>query len=693
MDSLQLNRTTASQAMRLEDLATNPMRPRDPARSPAYFELLRSRRSLPVSRRRQDFLDIYHDEKVVIVTAATGSGKTTQIPQFILYDEWQSGLNVACTQPRRLAASSVATRVAEEMSVPAGPGGRVSCPSCVIVDEAHERTKATDILMALLKNAIAKRSHLKVVIISATLDTTKFQTFFDGAKSFEISGRAHPRGILLFLTSASEIEQFCSKLRDEIERLHVLSAYSGLTPAKQAEVFDKSPGNLRKCIVATNVAETSLTIDGIVYVVDTGLVKQAGYNPRVALNQLFTSTISQASAIQRTGRASRTQPGTCFRLYTEETYEVDFLRAAPSGYSLRFDLLIPLHPEVYLRGLQEFACYGFHRSQRGQVPTQAGMLPGCLSTSYGTMPWLRAINLAVPPRYLALLPSQVHSRSTRFSCAPMGHDMLLTGLACPMSDHITQLNVLHAYVRAETEGEDMDRWCHELFVNKRVLDKTLEIRNQLLSLVNILLGPIIGLDFGEGEGYFTRILKALARSMFWRVAIRDPGNKAAKGGAIIKNDQNLYRAVHGNHPAGLHPDSALVGIKHEWVIFDAFMHSGKQYMETVTAVELEWLIDLPYFQDTQLARRRNGELRQPCVKASSTKPEQRHHKLPLELSIARTSFSPFSLRVRASFFRWTTTMRPPFFPSDYKTIGASHVPFRDDNGASPFYSCDDRRSA
>ncbi|KAM5345014.1 hypothetical protein ACJ41O_010876 [Fusarium nematophilum] len=632
MDSLQLNRTTASQAMRLEDLATNPMRPRDPARSPAYFELLRSRRSLPVSRRRQDFLDIYHDEKVVIVTAATGSGKTTQIPQFILYDEWQSGLNVACTQPRRLAASSVATRVAEEMSVPAGPGGR----SCVIVDEAHERTKATDILMALLKNAIAKRSHLKVVIISATLDTTKFQTFFDGATPHYPSSALYTikhihesmpaGGILLFLTSASEIEQFCSKLRDEIERLHVLSAYSGLTPAKQAEVFDKSPGNLRKCIVATNVAETSLTIDGIVYVVDTGLVKQAGYNPRVALNQLFTSTISQASAIQRTGRASRTQPGTCFRLYTEETYEVDFLRAAPSGYS-------------------------------------------------------------------PLLPSQVHSRSTRFSCAPMGHDMLLTGLACPMSDHITQLNVLHAYVRAETEGEDMDRWCHELFVNKRVLDKTLEIRNQLLSLVNILLGPIIGLDFGEGEGYFTRILKALARSMFWRVAIRDPGNKAAKGGAIIKNDQNLYRAVHGNHPAGLHPDSALVGIKHEWVIFDAFMHSGKQYMETVTAVELEWLIDLPYFQDTQLARRRNGELRQPCVKASSTKPEQRHHKLPLELSIARTSFSPFSLRVRASFFRWTTTMRPPFFPSDYKTIGASHVPFRDDNGASPFYSCDDRRSA
>ena len=244
--------------------------------------------------------------------------------------------------------------------------------STIILDEAHERTLATDILMGLLKGLVKKRKDLKLIVMSATLDALKFQKYFtiddEPAPLFKVPGRTHPveifytqepepdyveaairtvlmihraedpGDILLFLTGEEEIEDACRKIKieaddltanspDTVGPLTCIPLYSSLPPQQQQRIFDPAPPPRvpdgppgRKVIISTNIAETSLTIDGIVYVVDPGFSKQKLYNPRIRVESLLVSPISKASAQQRAGRAGRTRPGKCFRLYTEKDF-------------------------------------------------------------------------------------------------------------------------------------------------------------------------------------------------------------------------------------------------------------------------------------------------------------------------------------------------------------------------------------
>lgn len=290
----------------------------------------------------------------------------------------------------------------------------------IVLDEAHERTLATDILFGLLKEVLEKRKDLKIVVMSATLNAERFQEYFSGAPLLDVPGRMFPveilytprpvtdylraaidtvvqihkdeaeGDILLFLTGEEEIEQACFTIREEVKQLgkdagkmSVIPLYSSLPPHQQQEIFEPAPGvgpngkPGRKCVVSTNIAETSLTIDGIVYVVDPGFSKQKIYNPRLRVESLLVSPISRASCKQRAGRAGRTRPGKCYRLFTEQSFEKDlqestypeilrsnlgsvvlYLKKLGINDLVHFDYMDPPAPETLMRALEQLNYLG-----------------------------------------------------------------------------------------------------------------------------------------------------------------------------------------------------------------------------------------------------------------------------------------------------------------------------------------------
>jgi pre-mRNA-splicing factor ATP-dependent RNA helicase DHX38/PRP16 len=319
----------------------------------------------------------------------TGSGKTTQLTQFLYEDGYgKSGL-IGCTQPRRVAAMSVAKRVSEEMECRLGGivgyairfedctskdtvikymtdgvllreslnEPDVDRYSCIIMDEAHERALNTDVLMGLFKKVLARRRDLKLIVTSATMNSKRFSDFYGGAPEFFIPGRTFPvdvmfhrspvedyvdqavqqvlaihvsmgpGDILVFMTGQEDIEVTCELIQERLNalndppKLSILPIYSQMPADLQAKIFDKAAPGVRKVIVATNIAETSLTVDGIMYVVDAGYSKLKVYNPRMGMDTLQITPISQANASQRAGRAGRTGPGKAFHLFTEAAFK------------------------------------------------------------------------------------------------------------------------------------------------------------------------------------------------------------------------------------------------------------------------------------------------------------------------------------------------------------------------------------
>jgi ATP-dependent helicase HrpA len=332
---------------------------------------------LPVSARREDLLAAIGSSQVVVVAGETGSGKTTQLPKLCL----ELGRErIAHTQPRRIAARSVAERIAEELAVPLGRevgyavrfNDRSSRDSrvrvmtdglllaeiqhdrllrrydTVIVDEAHERSLNVDFLLGYLKSILPRRADLKVIVTSATIDPERFAAHFDGAPVVEVSGRTYPvevryepvaedgdvldtvadavdeltrcgpGDVLVFLSGEREIRDAADLLQGRLPDLDVLPLYARLSSAEQHRVFE--PGPRRRVVLATNVAETSLTVPGIRYVVDPGTARISRYSARLKVQRLPIEPVSQASADQRKGRYGRTAPGICVRLYSEEDY-------------------------------------------------------------------------------------------------------------------------------------------------------------------------------------------------------------------------------------------------------------------------------------------------------------------------------------------------------------------------------------
>lgn len=672
------HKTTAAEAEKLENAAMNPFTGKK--YSEKYFGILKVRRELPVHSQRAEFLKIYQKNQIMVFVGETGSGKTTQIPQFVLFDEMPhlQDTQVACTQPRRVAAMSVAQRVAEEMDVKLGEEVGYSIRfenktsnktilkymtdgmllreamedhdlkrySCIILDEAHERTLATDILMGLLKQVIKRRPDLKIIIMSATLDAEKFQKYFNEAPLLAVPGRTHPveiyytpefqrdyldsairtvlqihateeKGdILLFLTGEDEIEDAVRKISlegDQLIReqgcgpLSVYPLYGSLPPHQQQRIFDPAPESHngrpgRKVIISTNIAETSLTIDGIVYVVDPGFSKQKVYNPRIRVESLLVSPISKASAQQRAGRAGRTRPGKCFRLYTEEAFKKELieqsypeiLRSNLSSTVLElkklgiddlvhFDFMDPPAPETMMRALEELnflACLdddgnltplGRLASQFPLDPMLAVMLIGSPEFQCSEEILSIVAMLSVPSVFIR--PSKDKKRA----------DDCKNIFAHPDGDHLTLLNVYHAFKSDEAYQSGINKWCRDNYLNYRSLSAGDNIRNQLERLMiryNLELNTI---DY-DSPKYFDNIRKALAAGFFMQAAKKRSGGK---GYITVKDNQDVL----------IHP-STVLGHDSEWVIYNEFVLTSKNYIRTVTSVRPEWLIELaPAYYD------------------------------------------------------------------------------------------------
>lgn len=349
---------------------------------PTYSE------DLPIHARREEIIRAIQENQVVVIAGETGSGKTTQIPKFLIdAGLGQKGL-IGCTQPRRVAALSVAQRIAEEFGVTYGEavGAKIrftdqtrkdtaikvmtdgillneiqddpllSAYEAIVIDEAHERSLNIDFILGFLRNLSKQRKDLKIIITSATIDTEAFSQAFDGAPIIEVSGRMYPvemiyrpieeiledAGDLTFIEAAAEViseiidgnregdllvfvpgERDIHELRRKLEDTRarscdILPLYGRLANADQQRIFH--PSGRRRIILSTNIAETSLTVPGIRYVVDTGLARVSRYSPHSRTQRLPIEPIAQSSADQRKGRCGRVSNGICYRLYSEQDF-------------------------------------------------------------------------------------------------------------------------------------------------------------------------------------------------------------------------------------------------------------------------------------------------------------------------------------------------------------------------------------
>ncbi|KAI0989931.1 hypothetical protein GJ496_011101 [Pomphorhynchus laevis] len=335
------------------------------------------REFLPIFAVKEQLMNVIRENIIIVVVGETGSGKTTQLTQYLVEEGYNNNGMIGCTQPRRVAAMSVAKRVADEMNVKLGDdvGYAIRFEDCtsnktiikymtdgillrenlaesdldrysaIIMDEAHERSLNTDVLFGLLREVVARRHDLKLIITSATLESEKFSNFFGCVPIFHIPGRTFPveklfskfvvddyveqsvkqaiqihlglgeGDILIFMPGQEDIEVACELIEERLLKLEnakplsVLPIYSQLPSDMQAKIFQRAVGGIRKCVVATNIAETSLTVDGIIYVIDAGYCKMKVYNPKIGMDALQVFPISQANSEQRAGRAGRTKPG------------------------------------------------------------------------------------------------------------------------------------------------------------------------------------------------------------------------------------------------------------------------------------------------------------------------------------------------------------------------------------------------
>ncbi|XP_031828952.1 ATP-dependent RNA helicase pea [Nomia melanderi] len=618
--------------------------------------LLEQRQSLPIYKLRDDLVKAVTDNQILIVIGETGSGKTTQITQYLAEAGFTARGKIGCTQPRRVAAMSVAKRVAEEFGCRLGQevGYTIRFEDCtgpetnikymtdgmllreclmdldlktysvIMLDEAHERTIHTDVLFGLLKQAVGRRPDLKLIVTSATLDAVKFSQYFFEAPIFTIPGRTFevevmytkepetdyldaalitvmqihlrepPGDILLFLTGQEEIDTACEILYErmkslgpDVPELIILPVYSALPSEMQTRIFEPAPPGSRKVVIATNIAETSLTIDGIYYVVDPGFVKQKVYNSKTGMDSLIVTPISQAAAKQRAGRAGRTGPGKCYRLYTERAYRDEML-PTPVPEIQRTNLATTVL-QLKTMGINDLLHFDFMDAPPVESLIMALESLHSLSAldNEGLLTRLgrRMAEFPLEPNLSKMLIMSVHLQCsdeilTIVSMLSVQNvfyrpkdkqalaDQKKAKFNQPEGDHLTLLAVYNSW----RNNKFSNAWCYENFVQIRTLKRAQDVRKQLLGIMDRHK-----LDVVSAGKNTVRIQKAVCSGFFRNAAKKDP--------------QEGYRTLVDSQVVYIHPSSALFNRQPEWVIYHELVQTTKEYMREVTTIDPKWLVE------------------------------------------------------------------------------------------------------
>lgn len=639
------------------------------------------RQSLPIYKLKKELVQACHENQVLVVIGETGSGKTTQVTQYLAEAGYTTKGKIGCTQPRRVAAMSVAKRVAEEFGCRLGEevGYAIRFEDCtspetvikymtdgmllreilidedlsqysvIMLDEAHERTIHTDVLFGLLKQLVKRRPDLRLIVTSATLDAEKFSGYFFNCNIFTIPGRtfpveilytkqpesdyldaslitvlqihlSEPEGdILLFLTGQEEIDYACQCLYERMKglgknvpELIILPVYSALPSEMQSRIFDPAPPGKRKVVVATNIAEASLTIDGIFYVIDPGFAKQNVYNPKQGLDSLVITPISQASAKQRAGRAGRTGPGKCYRLYTESAFHNEMsptsipeiqrinlgmttlnLKAMGINDLLSFDFMDPPTPQALISAMEQLYSLGALDEEGLLTKLGRKMAEFPLDPPLSKM-LLASVDLGCSDEILTIIAMiQTGNIFYRPREKQAQADQKRAKFFQPEGDHLTLLAVYEAWKAKNFSGP----WCFENFVQSRSLRRAQDVRKQLLSIMDKYK-----LDVVSAGKDFSKIRKAIAAGFFFHGARKDP--------------QEGYRTLVENQPVYIHPSSALFQRQPDWVIYHELVMTTKEYMREVTVIDPKWLVELaPRFfkvsDPTKMSKRKRQERIEP----------------------------------------------------------------------------------
>jgi ATP-dependent helicase HrpA len=641
---------------------------------------------LPVSQRKDEIATAIRDHQVVIVAGETGSGKTTQLPKICL--ELGRGVTgqIGHTQPRRIAARTVAERIADELGTEIGTavGYKVRFTDkssdgtlikvmtdgillaemqrdrqllrydTLIIDEAHERSLNIDFILGYLKRLLPRRPDLKVIITSATIDPERFSNHFGGAPVIEVSGRTYPvevryrpladpdqprdepkdqaQGIvdairelraegpgdvLVFLSGEREIRDTADALADQsgLADLEVLPLYARLSAAEQHRVFQ--PHRQSRAVLATNVAETSLTVPGIRYVVDPGTARISRYSQRTKVQRLPIERISRASADQRKGRCGRTSDGICIRLYTEEDFESrpeftdpEILRTNLASVILQaaaldlgdvadFPFVDPPDSRNIADGvrlLEELGAVGPGGSERG------GARGGPRLTGVGR----KLARLPVDPRLGRMILEAKHNGCVREvlvitaalsiqdprerpADAREAADAVHRRFAEPSSDFLALLN-LWRYLndqQRELSGSAFRRMCRREYLHYLRVREWQDVQGQLRQAAKEV-GITAGQDRGAAADVADRVHMSLLAGLLSHIGMKDTAAKDT--GQKPERKRRGPAEFTGGRGArfAIFPDSVLARKPPQWVVAAELVETSRLWARTVARIEPEW---------------------------------------------------------------------------------------------------------